>query len=40
MSTKTIIAEITNERNYQKRKWGNEFDDKNTVNDWVTYITQ
>lgn len=34
-----IFAEIEFERGYQDGRWGTEFDDKNTANDWVTYIT-
>lgn len=34
----TIVNEIKTERNYQDNKWGTGFDDKNTVNDWMTYI--
>lgn len=33
-----IYFEIETERAYQNDRWGEEFDDKNTVNDWVTYI--
>jgi len=33
-----IFEEIKNEREYQDEKWGTEFDDKNTLNDWVSYI--
>lgn len=35
-----IFLEISNERDYQDTKWGQEFDDKNTLNDWSTYINQ
>lgn len=33
-----IYNEILNELEYANDKWGTEFDDKNTMNDWVTYI--
>ena len=33
-----IFSEISSERSYQNREWGTEFDDKNTINDWGTYI--
>ena len=33
-----IFEEINTERKYQDSRWGNTFDNKNTVNDWVTYI--
>lgn len=36
-----LVAEIEREREYQKNKgFDGTFDDKNTCNDWVTYITQ
>lgn len=35
----TILQTIKDERAYQDKKWGISFDDKNTKNDWVTYIT-
>jgi hypothetical protein len=31
---------IKSERNYQIKKWGDEFDKKNTPNDWISYIVQ
>lgn len=34
-----IFAEIDREREYQDGKWGDEFDQLNTPNDWVAYIT-
>jgi hypothetical protein len=34
----TLIDEILKERKYQDEKWGTEFDDKNTLNDWAAYI--
>ena len=30
---------IIREREYAEEKWGAEFDDKNTLNDWVAYAT-
>ena len=38
MSLNTILDEISAERAKQDKLWGNEFDDKNTPNDWVTYV--
>jgi hypothetical protein len=35
-----IFEAIDDERDYQEGKWGTSFDDKNTANDWVTYINQ
>jgi hypothetical protein len=29
---------IAGERAYQNKKWGTEFDNKNTPNDWIAYI--
>lgn len=40
MKRTKIFKEIDDERDYQEDKWGVEFDDKNTINDWVTYITK
>lgn len=34
----SIFAQINTERAYQDKKWGTVFDDKNTINDWGTYI--
>lgn len=34
----SVLEEIRNEREYQNGRWGTDFDDKNTLNDWVTYI--
>ena len=34
-----IFEDIKKERQYQIEKWGNDLDDKNTINDWVTYIS-
>lgn len=33
-----IFKEIDEERAYQEGKFGTSFDERNTVNDWVTYI--
>lgn len=35
----TVLDEVFSERMRQMRLWGNEFDDKNTANDWASYIT-
>ena len=34
----SILEEISSEREYQNTQWGVTFDDRNTLNDWVTYI--
>lgn len=34
------IQDVRAERRHQDQKWGHTFDDKNTPNDWVAYITQ
>lgn len=34
----SLITEIAEERARQVKLWGNDFDDKNTANDWVAYI--
>ena len=33
-----ILEEIREERDYQDDRWGIEFDDQNTINDWLTYM--
>lgn len=33
-----ILADVAEERERQEELWGNEFDDKNNINDWCTYI--
>lgn len=38
MTQAEILEEIAIERGHQDLKWGTEFDDKNTINDWATYI--
>lgn len=38
MNLQTVLEEIRVERKYQDGEWGTEFDDNNTLNDWVTYI--
>ena len=41
MSRADILESISQERDYQdEQRWGNEFDDKNTVNDWVVYANR
>lgn len=32
-----IFKDIEKELAYAEAKWGTEFDDKNTLNDWVAY---
>ena len=34
----SLITEIAEERARQVKLWGNDFDDKNTANDWVAYV--
>jgi hypothetical protein len=38
LTTEKVLKDIRNERDYQDTQWGQEFDDKNTLNDWATYI--
>jgi len=33
-----VLNEVRAERDYQEAKWSPSFDDKNTANDWVSYI--
>lgn len=35
-----ILHEIMLERERQTARWGNAFDDRNSPNDWVAYITE
>ncbi len=35
-----ILDLIASERDYQEGRWGTRFDDRNTINDFVTYITR
>lgn len=39
MKVKEIYEAIDTERAYAEEKWGTEFDEKNTLNDWGSYIT-
>ena len=34
-----ILAGIKTERGRQTKLWGDDFDDKNTANDWAAYIS-
>jgi hypothetical protein len=36
----TTLENIRAEREYQLTKWAPAFDDRNTGNDWISYITQ
>jgi hypothetical protein len=38
MTIKQIYEQIDAERAYAYEKWGDEFDSKNTLNDWASYI--
>jgi hypothetical protein len=35
-----ILNELSRERDRQDTLWGHDFDDKNTLNDWISYITR
>lgn len=37
LNQSAIIDAVVAEREYQDKKWGHAFDDKNTVNDWAAY---
>lgn len=39
MDRATIFQKIEVEREYQDQKWGRDFDNLNTPNDWVAYLT-
>jgi hypothetical protein len=36
--TEIILDQVRIERERQLKLWGNTFDDKNTRNDWITYV--
>lgn len=38
--TSSILLDIQNEIIHARSCWGSDFDDKNTLNDWVIYSTQ
>jgi hypothetical protein len=40
MERSEIFKQIEGERVYQDSKWGKDFDDKNTPNDWVAYLSK
>jgi len=40
MDRQDIFNNISEERNRQDAKWGSDFDNLNTPNDWIAYITQ
>ena len=35
-----IFVDISKEREHQLQRWGNEFDDKNTISQWQRYINE
>jgi hypothetical protein len=40
LTRQQIFVDINGEREYQNNRWGNDFDSKNTPNDWVAYISK
>lgn len=34
-----ISEDVTNESRQARVRWGTAFDNKNTINDWVTYVS-
>lgn len=36
-NVRKIFADIESELTYARDQWGTKFDDKNTLNDWVTF---
>lgn len=38
MTREEILQEVIQERQYQNGKWGADFDQLNTPNDWVAYL--
>lgn len=39
MFTEHDLEQVRKEAEYAAQKWGTDFDDQNSLNDWVTYIT-
>lgn len=35
-----VVVNLKAEREYQETRWGTEFDDQNSANDWVSYINR
>lgn len=35
-----VFNDIRKEREYQETRFGNDFDSKNTPNDWIAYISR
>lgn len=33
-----VLINLRSERSYQEARWGQQFDDRNTANDWAAYI--
>lgn len=40
MKREDIFRQIEMERDYQNARWGEDFDNLNTPNDWVSYIAK
>ena len=40
MTKEQFFERVEEERKRQQTLWGNDFDDRNTVNDWTTFITR
>lgn len=38
MTRQEIYSAIETERAYQQEKWGDDFDRRNTPNDWLAYV--
>ena len=36
--TSRVLAEVEKERDRQREKWGDDFDDANTQQDWAAFI--
>ena len=40
MTKEEFLEKVSAERDYQDAKWGHEFDNLNTVNDWIVYLAR
>jgi len=40
MTREDVLHHISCERDRQEQLWGSAFDEKNTSNDWIAYITR
>jgi hypothetical protein len=39
MTTKEVLAQVVQEVQRAREMWGTRFDEKNTLNDWIAYVS-